>query len=59
MTVEMKASKRFRMPQEKGWKWLDEGDDYTVPSAKTADYHEETGRGMRAQAPAKPAKKEA
>lgn len=59
MTVEMKASKRFRLPQKKGWKWLNEGDAYSVPSVTTAEHHEETGRGTRVQTPVKPAKKEA
>lgn len=62
MTVEMKASKRFRLPHDpakadSGWKWVDAGEAYTVASAKEADWHEQSGRGKRASS--KPAKKEA
>lgn len=54
MTVQMIASKPFRLTQEKGFRWVADGEPYEVPSAKTADHHEITGRGTRAED--KPAK---
>lgn len=55
MAIDMIASKRTRVPSERGWAWVDPGQPYTVASEKTADFHEETGRGTRAK-PAKAAK---
>jgi hypothetical protein len=58
MTINMIASKRFRLAQPKGFVWIDPGQPYAVEDATTADFHETSGRGSRAPAePAKPAKK--
>lgn len=63
MTVKMIAAKRFRLPQDKGFRWLDKGEAYEVASEETADFHESTGRGNRkapkaeSEAPAKAGKK--
>lgn len=55
--IKMKAAKRFRLPEAKGFRWLDSGELYTVETDATADYHEKSGRGTRVQAPAKSGKK--
>ncbi len=57
MTINMIASKRFRLVQPKGFVWIDPGQPYEVDNAKTADFHESTERGKRVQTPAKTGKK--
>jgi hypothetical protein len=57
MTITMIATKRFRLAQPKGFVWLNPGDAYEVADADAANYHEITGRGSRAPAPAKTGKK--
>ena len=49
MTVQMIASKRFRMGKGKDFRSLDVGDPYEVDDEKAADFHESTGRGKRAK----------
>lgn len=57
MTIKMIAAKRFRLAQPKGFVWLDPDQPYEVDDAKTAEFHETTGRGTRQQTPAKTGKK--
>lgn len=58
MTIEMIASKRFRLAQPKGFVWLDPGQPYQVSDQAAAEFHETSGRGERAVTePAKPGKK--
>lgn len=57
MTIQMTASKRFRLAMTKGFRWIDAGEPYEVGAEKTADYHEKSGRGNRVKTPAATGKK--